>query len=458
MKAALRALLIGLVIGTTHVSQGAPVIDPTLAPLMRGTSSSEMVTVVATFSTSHYIPNLENSRRTYRDMRLALTEAARAAQIKVYQSLMAGSESAGLNMKVTPLWLTNSMVIEIPAHSVRFLQNFSEIRALIANRRIPRIRPLERQVIPETVMIEKDYTQGLLSLKLPELLERYPQLTGRGVHVGIIDSGIDAQHPDLAGKVVAFRDFWTVPRQAPYDEDGHGTHVAGTIAGGSTSGIQIGVAPDTRLIIAKIFGPEDGAPLAGILKAMDWMADPDGNPDTFDAPSLVSNSWGGGFTDGSVDPVKDVLCRAVDNWVKLGILPVFAAGNDGPNGATVGIPGACPSAFTVGAVDATTGTVARFSSRGPALWSIGNVVKPDVSAPGVDVRSAFPGGSYRVWSGTSMATPHVAGLAALVFQATPGASIEQVVAAIQNGAEKRGDINKNNDYGWGKINALQTFK
>src|SRR5690606_1304557 len=112
-------------------------------------------------------------------------------------------------------------------------------------------------------------------------------------------------------------------------------------------------------------------------------------------------------------------------------------------------PGACPSAFTVGATNAS-GTIANFSSRGPALWRSGDVIKPDVSAPGVDVRSAFPGGSYRVWSGTAMATPHVAGLAALVFQSVPGASVDQVVAAIQTGAEKRGASSKNNNYGWGK--------
>ncbi len=440
----------------SSTAYASPVIDPLLQPLMQGTTSSEIVTVVATFP-SPAVPYLENSRRTYRDMRVGLTEVARASQIRVYQSLMTGAESAGIQMRVTPLWVTNSMVIEIPAHSVRFLQNFSDIAALIANRDLIRLNPLERAQVSETVRTESQFTHGLRSLQIPELNAQYPQLTGRGVNIGIIDSGIDAHHPDLAGKVIAFQDFWDVPRQAPYDDGGHGTHVAGTIAGGSASGIQIGVAPEASLTVAKIFGPRGGAKLDAILKAMDWMADPDGNPNTNDAPALVSNSWGGGYTSGQINPIDDVLCRAVDNWVKLGILPIFAAGNDGPAATTVGLPGACPSAFTVGATDINN-TVASFSSRGPALWRFADVVKPDVSAPGVDVRSATPGGTYRVWSGTSMATPHVAGLAALVYQVNPGANIELVRSAILSGVESLGMVGQNNDYGFGKVNALRTFQ
>lgn len=440
----------------TWSASAAPAIDPLLQPLMKGTSSSEMVTVVATFQPPRQLPYLENSRRSYRNMRLAMTEDARNSQTRVYQSLMSGAESAGIPMKVRPLWVTNSMVIELPAHSVRYLQNFPEIQALIANRNLATLRPLERAQVSAAVQNEQTYTHGLRSLQIPELRAKYPQLTGRGVNVGVIDSGIDAHHPDLAGKVVAFRDFWVVPRQAPYDDGGHGTHVAGTIAGGNASGVQIGVAPEAKLTVAKIFGPTGGATISAILQAMDWMADPDGDPNTNDAPALVSNSWGGGFTYGDIDPINDVLCRAVDNWVKLGILPVFAAGNAGPSATTVGLPGACPSSFTVGATDINH-SVAVFSSRGPALWKSGSVIKPDISAPGVDVRSAVPGGTYRVWSGTSMATPHVAGLAALIYQAYPGASIDAVTSAILSGVETHGVAGKNNDYGWGKINALKTF-
>jgi subtilisin family serine protease len=436
--------------------QAAPVVDPTLEPLMKGTNSSEMVTVIATFNDGMHVPYLENSKRSYRDMRMGLTEVARNAQIRVYQSLMSGAESSGIPMNVTPLWVTNSMVIELPAHSVRYLQNFSEIKALIANHTMSIIQPLERANIGQATMMENDYTYGLRKLQVPELRHKFPQISGRGVVIGILDTGIEAQHPDLAGKVIAFRDFVGRRGETPYDDHGHGTHVAGTIAGGGTSGIEIGVAPEAKLIIGKVFTSQGGGTLSAILKSMDWIADPDGNPNTADAPVLVSNSWGGGPTNGRTDPLKDVFCKAVDNWVKLGIFPVFAAGNSGSGVSTVGTPGACPSAFAVGATDSED-RIASFSSRGPARWSTGNVIKPEVSAPGVDVRSAFPGGTYRVWSGTSMATPHVAGLATLIYQMAPGASVNDVAQAIINSADHLGAPGQNNDFGFGRINAFKTF-
>ncbi|MBX9768395.1 MAG: S8 family serine peptidase, partial [Bdellovibrionales bacterium] len=142
-------------------------------------------------------------------------------------------------------------------------------------------------------------------------------------------------------------------------------------------------------------------------------------------------------------------------WEKLGILPVFAAGNSGPRRQTVLLPGACPSVLTVGATDSTD-TIASFSSRGPVVWKTGTFNKPDIVAPGVKVKSALPGGQYAEWSGTSMATPHVAGVAALLYQVKPDLNVADAKKFLLDGADpKANDLN--NEYGRGRLNALKSI-
>jgi subtilisin family serine protease len=189
---------------------------------------------------------------------------------------------------------------------------------------------------------------------------------------------------------------------------------------------------------------------------MQWIADPDGDPSTKDAPRLVSNSWGGGAPSPGDDPSKDVLCTAVDAWVKVGMLPVFANGNSGPSKSSVGVPGACPSALGIGATDKND-DITSFSSRGPAVWKTGTIVKPNASAPGKDVISSVPGGKYRALSGTSMATPHAAGLATLLFQADPNLTAEQVASIMMKSAKDLGPSGMDNDSGAGRIDALHAL-
>jgi bacillopeptidase F len=164
-----------------------------------------------------------------------------------------------------------------------------------------------------------------------------------------------------------------------------------------------------------------------------------------------------------MDPMDDPFCKAIAGWVKVGILPVFAAGNSGPSKGSVNLPGACPQVLTAGATDEND-KIARFSSRGPAHWKGGDVIKPTVSAPGVKVISSVPGGGYAAFSGTSMATPHVAGLAALVVQANPNISVENIQKMIAAGATHLGpnqldeEQGPNNDFGAGRIDAANTIK
>lgn len=133
-------------------------------------------------------------------------------------------------------------------------------------------------------------------------------------------------------------------------------------------------------------------------------------------------------------------------------MPIFAAGNSGPGPKTVGLPGGCPNAFTIGATDSND-AIASFSSRGPAVWKTGSFVKPDILAPGVKVKSSFPGNKYSELSGTSMATPHVAGVVALMYQLQPTLTVDQLATVLKNTATKVGQ--DPNTYGSGRIDILK---
>src|SRR5262249_46298084 len=148
----------------------------------------------------------------------------------------------------------------------------------------------------------------------------------------------------------------------PYDDHGHGTHCMGTITGVGASGTQIGIAPGvSNLVVGKVFSASGGAQTSDLLRAMEWIADPDGNPATQDQPRVINNSWGGAM-DGDID--HDPFGPAVLTWVQLNIFPSFAAGNEGPGESTVGSPGGLPQSFAMGATDSND-SIADFSSRGP---------------------------------------------------------------------------------------------
>lgn len=310
---------------------------------------------------------------------------------------------------------------------------------------------------PEVSFIDntKKYTYGLTNIHIPELNNVYPEITGKGIKVGIIDTGIDASHPDLKGRLAQFKDCTDAKKADPYDDNGHGTHVAGTISGGAASGTQIGVAPEVTLIVAKVFTAQGGANDSDLLAAMQWMLDPDDNPATEDQPAIVSNSWGGDQDE--KDPLKVPYKQMIDMWLKAGIFPSFAAGNSGSNPNTVGVPGGLLNAYAVCAVD-NRNKVAFFSSRGPTTWLIDGkeqqFIKPDICAPGVGINSSLPGGKYGSMSGTSMATPHLSGVVALMKQANPKLAPSEIVEILNRTTQKiEGITGKDNAYGYGLVDA-----
>ncbi|NEB37744.1 S8 family serine peptidase [Streptomyces sp. SID14515] len=248
---------------------------------------------------------------------------------------------------------------------------------------------------------------------------------GTGVKIAVVDTGIDATHPDLAGRVAAERNFSASPDAK--DRDGHGTHVASTAAGTGAKDARFkGVAPGARLINAKVLDDQGVGDDSSILAGVEWAVS--------QGADVISMSLGGLDSPG-IDPLEAQVNQVS---AEKGVLFTIAAGNNGPDQGTVASPGSADAALTVGAVD--DDLIADFSSVGPRTGD--KAVKPDITAPGVSITAAAAAGvegqdppGYQSLSGTSMATPHVAGAAAILKQKNPAWTGAQLKAALTGSAE-----------------------
>jgi hypothetical protein len=270
------------------------------------------------------------------------------------------------------------------------------------------IRPKRKQVAKLTTSL----TWGLRMLKVDRLWAQ--GLSGKGILVGHLDTGADGQHPALRKAIKAFAEFDDLGRQVtplpkPYDTEDHGTHTAATIAGRPVKGRHIGVAPEARLASAIVI--EGGDMVARVLGGMDWAI---GQGVRVLSLSLGFQGWWEDFV------AITALLR------QRGVLPVFAVGNEGPGISRS--PGNYSECISVGAHDRDR-IVAPFSGSQRFKRKTDGLV-PDLVAPGVAVVSAMPGGGYQSMDGSSMATPHVAGLAALLMEAHPERSVDEVETAI----------------------------
>jgi len=363
-----------------------------------------------------------------------------------------GANTSIRNVKY--FWNVNAMMATASVDTIYSLSDRDDVAFVYLDERI-KLAPDYRV---EADVDGSEFTYGLEKIGVPALRQANPDISGKGVIVGILDTGIDPKHPEFEGKTITFKDLVGGKKDA-YDDHGHGTHVAGTIAGIGAGGTQIGVAPGvTQLVIGKVFTASGGGSLSSILKGMEFMADPDGKPETPDQPRVINNSWGGNLGD-SVE--NDPFSPAVFTWVQLNIFPSFAAGNSGPSASSVGSPGGLPQSFAVGATDQND-KVTSFSSRGPvSITHKGErvkYVKPDVSAPGKSVLSAMPGGKYGEMSGTSMATPHTTGAIALVIQTKPDATIVQVRDILMKSSKDLGQSGMDNDYGAGRLDVNHAYE
>jgi len=271
---------------------------------------------------------------------------------------------------------------------------------------------------------------------------------------------VDVNHPDLADCWRGGVNSWFDPNgehSTPYDRNGHGTHIMGIMVGGSYEGTAIGVAPDAVWIAVKIFDDSGFASYSAVHRGFQWLLDPDGNPQTDDAPDVVNNSWG---FDQNPDQCITEFQEDIEILKTAGIAVVFSAGNRGPSGYTSISPANYPESFAAGAVDASD-TIDFSSSRGPS--SCDGSIYPELAAPGVNIKTAdlTLGGaipaSYAYVSGTSFASPHVAGAMALLLNAVPGVTVSELEAALKESALDLGAAGPDDAYGYGLLDVLEAY-
>lgn len=398
----------------------------------------------------------------------ALKDAADRSQPALLNYL-AARMVAGSVEGFTQYWIHNMVVVSATKAELERIANRPEVEAIEPNFRATLIESVDKAYMgPPTAGI--GVTASLQAINAPQVWHELG-ITGAGTIIGGLDTGVDGTHPALSarwrGNTEPWQECWRDAlgsTQSPSDTHGHGTHTMGTMCGvNPVTGDTVGVALDALWISDNAINQSVGPAFDNdVLDAFQWFADPDGNPGTTDdLPDVVQNSWG---IDGRFGyDYTDCDYRwqtAIENCEAAGVVVIFSSGNEGPYAQTHRSPAnICNSPvtnFAVGAVDAENYSwpypIASFSSRGPSDCD-GVTKKPEVSAPGVDVYSCYPGGGYTWMSGTSMAGPHVAGVVALMRQANPAADVTTIKNALMSTARDLGTAGEDNNFGWGCIDA-----
>ena len=429
MKQLIASLFILFVASSSIFAQAW--IDPVLKQRII-TQSTEKISVIVLLKES------DTSSRSAKQSRSNLADSS----LDIISR--AGIQTTRLS-KESILWSVNGLHLILNWEEILNLSRIKEIKSIIYDQEVSLALPIIQPTDENTSSI----TWGLEMIGASKVWNEL-KLTGKNVKVGVLDTGY-SDHPALKGKIAGSKNFIWGQGAGPNDGHGHGTHCAGTIGGLPVNGKTIGVAPGVNFMIGRIFNNKGKGSLSLMLKGMQWMADPDENPDTNDFPAVVSNSWGVPWA----NPKKvEPLLRAVQTWRAIGIVPLFAAGNNGPNAHTILKPAAFNESLTVGATDSKD-RIARFSSRGPGNYLGISSDKPDLSAPGASVYSSDLHGKYSYKSGTSMATPHVAGVIALMLEANPGLSVDEIQEILKSSSLDLGDAGYDYQFGWGRVNAYK---
>jgi len=403
----------------------------------------------------------------------AVYELLRAAADRSQQPLVTfldGERSARRVRQFRRFFSINAIGVTSDARALQALAAFPQVEQIVAAPALSIPAPMQGTTQATISSVE----WNIAKIRAPEVWAT--GTTGQGIVVASLDTGVQFNHPALVNQYRgnnggAFNhnySWWDATATlgcaaAPCDDNQHGTHTTGTMVGSDGGANQIGVAPGAKWIACKALSGGGVAIIFDLLECGDWILAPwnlaGASPDPARRPHVVNNSWGfvvGGF------PFLQTMVR---NWRSAGIFPAFAVGNTGPACGTATSPGDYIESFATGATDVND-AIAIFSSRGPSTFG---PIKPDVSAPGVNVRSAVPGGGYAAFSGTSMASPHTAGLVALLWSRYPTlvrdlANTERVLrpaAEILNSSEGCGGnsptVHPNNTFCQGRIDAVQTL-
>jgi len=394
----------------------------------------------------------------------AAQEWAQRSQAEV-ADLLAQRSGEDRVRRFEQFWITNAIFAEVQKSVVYELADRTDVRMLHINYEARINEPVE---IRQEGSSLRSVEPGLRVINAPQCWAM--GITGEGRLISNMDSGVDGNHPALADRWRGVHEPWeecwfapTAPNsQFPEPISGsHGTHVMGTECGASANDT-VGVAWAAEWIAA-------GLPMQfttwHYIDSFEWLADPDGDPETIDdVPDAVNNSWR--FHNASYD-CQNLFNEAIEICEAGGCAVIFAAGNEGPGSATIGNPpNQIMSPYTVFSVGAVNGhssppyPIANFSSRGPSDCD-NETIKPEVSAPGVDIRSTLPGGSYGQMSGTSMAAPHVTGVCALLRQVDPNLEVDEMKDILMVTAVDQGTPGEDNTFGFGVIDAyaavMETF-
>jgi len=358
----------------------------------------------------------------------------------------------GRRVAFTPFWIENK--IYIPQGTLELARALAQRPEVVAI--LPEVVYTVPQPQPSSTIQSTEW--NISKIRADRV---WPTTKGGGIVVANIDTGVQFDHPALVrqyrGNIGSgfnhsgnWYDQTGVCGSVPCDNIGHGTHTMGTMVGDDGAGNQIGVAPEAKWIACK--GCLNGNCYSSHLMACaQWIVSPGGA----EPPHIVNNSWGGSGGNSWYESY-------VQSWVAAGILPAFSIGNSGPGCNTAGSPGDYAESFATGASDIND-VIANFSSRGPSAFG---GIKPNVTAPGVNVRSSYPTNTYAALNGTSMASPHSAGTTALVWAAAPSfvgniSGTEQIIrnsAVILTTTETCGGVpagaTPNNTYGYGRIDAF----
>ncbi len=406
---------------------------------------------------------------------LASASQTQAPLIELLNQAMAGGDVTTFK----PFWVLNCIAVTGKVSFLAALSGRDEVEWMTHDHVYVRRDTVEHgtrpMYLPQPDTLRK-YSYPIRSLGLDRLWQR--GLTGKGVLVCVIDEGIDGKHPLLAPKWRGnnggtAEESWYDPVEGssfPFDDDNaapsHGTGVLGIIVAGERS---LGVAYDAQWIGAKVFDTknlnDEGGPTTKdsyLIAAFQWALDPDGNPETVvDVPDVINNSWGtaGEFNE---DICQQKLWLLIDRIEAAGSVLVFSAGNDGPDPWTIGSPASRAlspvNAFAIGAVD-STGRVASFSSRGPSACDSVSI-KPNICAPGYKVPTlvAYERSEIVVFqSGTSFSAPYVSGIIALMKQADPTLTPDQIKNLIIETASDAGLPGPDYAAGYGVINPDSIF-
>jgi bacillopeptidase F len=354
--------------------------------------------------------------------------------------------------KISPLWLINGLALTADAKTIQKLARHPAVNSLSLNQTF--------SLSPPSYSSNAPPAWNLLQINAPALWSL--GFTGFGIVVGVMDTGADLANPHLLPSYRGGSNSWFDPfgtYSTPYDGIGHGTQVLGIILGANDIDTPIGIAPSAKWIAARIFTNAGVGDVENTHRAFEWMLDPDGDPNTPDAPHIVNCSWG--LTE-YVNQCQNEFQEDVSYLRQAGMGVIFAAGNESvnPSYPSSVSPANYPESLSVGAVDSAS-VITPTSSRGPSACD--GLIYPTLVAPGSSIETcdlSFGGlvDQHVYVDGTSFAAPHVTGAMALVLSAFPELNMRQIEDIFIHSAVDLGMPDPDNGYGYGLINAVQAYK